>query len=46
MANSFTQLYIHLVFSVKYRQNLLKPEHNDELQKYITCIVQNSKRNC
>ncbi len=39
MANTYTQIYLHVVFAVEGRQNLIKPEHNDELQKYITGIV-------
>ena len=39
MANTYTQIYIHIVFAVEGRQNLIAPEHNDELQKYITGIV-------
>lgn len=39
MANTYTQIYIHVVFAVEGRQNLIKPEHNNELQKYITGIV-------
>ena len=39
MANTFTQIYIHIVFAVEGRQNLIQPKHNDELQKYITGIV-------
>ena len=39
MANTYTQIYIHVVFAVEDRQNLIAPEHNDELQKYITGIV-------
>ena len=39
MANTYTQIYIHVVFAVEGRQNLIQPEHNDELQKYITGIV-------
>jgi REP element-mobilizing transposase RayT len=39
MANTYTQIYIHVVFAVEGRQNLIKPEHNDELQKYIAGIV-------
>ena len=35
MANTYTQIYIHVVFAVEGRQNLIKPENNDELQKYI-----------
>ncbi|MCH7721784.1 MAG: IS200/IS605 family transposase [Bacteroidetes bacterium] len=44
MANSYTQIYIQYVFAVKYRMNFLKQEHDDQLQKYITGIVQ--KRKC
>lgn len=39
MANTYTQIYIHVVFAVEGRQNLIAPEHNNELQKYITGIV-------
>ena len=43
MANTYTQIYIHVVFAVEGRQNLIKPEHNAELQKYITGIVSGQK---
>ena len=39
MANTYTQIYIQIVFAVESRQNLIDPEHNGELQKYITGIV-------
>jgi putative transposase len=39
MANTFTQIYIQLVFSVKYRQNLINKSWKDELYKYICGIV-------
>lgn len=39
MANSYTQLYIQIVFAVKGRQNLISPQHKEELQKYITGII-------
>ena len=39
MANTYTQIYIHVVFAVEGRQNLIAPAHNEELQKYITGIV-------
>lgn len=39
MANTYTQIYIQIVFAVEGRQNLIDPIHNDELQKYITGIV-------
>ena len=44
MANTYTQIYIHVVFAVEGRQNLIQPEHNDELQKYITGIISAQKQ--
>ena len=44
MANTYTQIYIHVVFAVESRQSLIKPEHNDELQKYIAGIVSAKKQ--
>src|SRR5712675_1202894 len=39
MANTYSQIYIQVVFAVESRQNLIDPIHNDELQKYIAGIV-------
>jgi len=39
VANTYTQIYIQIVFAVEGRQNLIDPKHNDELQKYITGIL-------
>jgi REP-associated tyrosine transposase len=39
VANTYTQIYIQIVFAVEGRQNLIQPKHNDELQRYITGIV-------
>ena len=41
MANSYTQLYVHSIFAVKYRLAVLEESWEDRLQKYITGIVQN-----
>ena len=41
MANTYTQLYIHIVFAVEHRDRLILPSFKDELMKYITGIVQN-----
>jgi len=41
MANTYSQVYLHFVFSVKGRQCLIPSKCNDELQKYITGLVQN-----
>ena len=43
MANTYTQIYIHIVFAVEGRQNRIASEHNDELQKHITGIVSAQK---
>ncbi len=39
----FTQLYIHLVFAVKYREALLAKEIRNEVFKYISGIITNRK---
>lgn len=41
MANTFSQIYLQFVFAVKGRQSLIKKENKEELQKYITGLVQN-----
>lgn len=41
MSNTYTQLYIHFVFAVKYREALLKNDWDDRLKLYITAIAQN-----
>jgi len=40
MANTYTQLFIHLVFSPKNGDALIKKAWKDDLEKYITGIVQ------
>ena len=44
MANTYTQLYIHVVCVVKYRSNLMDPSWRPELYKYITGIVTNKQQ--
>ena len=39
MANTYTQLYIHFVFAVKFRQALIQPQWEERMHKYITGIV-------
>ena len=41
MANTYSQIYIHIVFAVKGRDNLISPKRKDELYKYITGIISN-----
>jgi len=43
MANTFTQIYLQLVFAVQNRISLINATWKDELFKYITGIVQNNK---
>ena len=40
MANTYSQIYIHIIFAVQGRQNLIHKSHREELHKYITGIVQ------
>lgn len=44
MPDTYTQLYIHVVFSVKGRQPLIPKQHKSELHKYITGIIANKKQ--
>ncbi len=41
MANTYTQLYFHVVFAVQGRDNQIDTIWKDELYKYITGIVSN-----
>jgi len=41
MPNTYTQIYIQIVFTVKGKLNLIKENNREELQKYITGIVEN-----
>jgi len=43
MANTYTQCYFHLVFAVKNRNALIKKSWKNELEMYITGIIQNHK---
>ena len=42
MANTYTQLYIHCVFEVKYRAEILDADWDQRLRLYISAIVQNN----
>lgn len=39
MANTYSQIYIQIVFTVKGRENLINKKHQEELHKYITGII-------
>lgn len=40
MANTYTKIYIHIVFAVKGRQSLIGMSFEENLYKYITGIVE------
>jgi putative transposase len=42
MPNTYTQLHVHFVFVVKYRERVVLDSWKAELYKYITGIVQNN----
>ena len=44
MANTYTQIYLHVVFAVSGRACVIRPERKEELQKYITGIVTGQKQ--
>ena len=39
MADTYTQLYIHIIFAVKGRQSLIPKQHKEALHQYITRII-------
>jgi len=43
MANTYTQLYVQIVFAVKGRQNLIKEGNRENLEKYICGIITNKR---
>ncbi|NEU09706.1 IS200/IS605 family transposase [Flavihumibacter sp. R14] len=42
MANTYTQIHIHTIFAVKFRNALITQEWQERLHQYITSIVQNN----
>lgn len=42
MANTYTQIHLHLIFAVKYRTGIIQSKWKDELHKYITGIIQSN----
>jgi REP element-mobilizing transposase RayT len=43
MANTYTQLYVQLVFAVKHRESLIDPGIKSRVEQYICSIVNNNK---
>ena len=42
MSNTYTQIHIQAVFSVKYRKSIIKELWKNDLYKYIAGIIQNN----
>ena len=43
MANTYTQMYVQIVFAVRGRANVIIEIHRNELEKYICGIISNNK---
>ena len=43
MANTYTQIYLQLIFSPLGRENAIPQKHKEELNKYTTGIIQERK---
>ena len=43
MANTYTQIYVQIVFSVRGRENFIPEKRRIELEKYMCGIVSNKK---
>lgn len=41
MPNTYSQIYLHIIFAVKGRESVIGVKWEEELYKYITGIVQN-----
>ena len=44
MADTYSQIYIHVIFSVTGWQNLIKSKYKSELHKYIIGIIRNKNQ--
>ena len=44
MPNTYTQVYIHIVFSVRGRQSFIPKQYKDELHSYIMGIIKKEKQ--
>ena len=43
MANTYSQIYLHVIFSVKDRESLILPEYEQELHSYLCGACKNRK---
>lgn len=44
MPNTYTQIYLHIVFAVKGRENIIVDSWEEKLFKYISGIINNNKQ--
>jgi REP element-mobilizing transposase RayT len=44
MPNTYSQIYVQVVFAVKGRECFIKESFREELQKYISGIINNKKQ--
>ncbi len=44
MANTYTQLYVHVIFTVKGRNNLISSKWKEKLHQYISGIITNKSQ--
>lgn len=42
MANTYTQIHIHFVFAVKFRDGIIQSKWKEDLYKYMKGIIQNN----
>jgi REP element-mobilizing transposase RayT len=45
MANTYTQIYVQIIFAVKGGQSLIRRSYAEDIYRYITGIVQHPSRN-
>lgn len=43
MANTYTQIYVQIIFAVKGRQNLIVEKYREDIEKYICGIIKNNQ---
>ncbi len=43
MANTYTQILLHIVYATKFRKAFIRRDWKNDLEKYVTGIVQNHK---
>jgi REP element-mobilizing transposase RayT len=43
MANTYTQMYVQIIFTLHGRENLIKEKFRDELEKYMCGIITNNR---